>query len=175
MTASHRQQEEERYQAWWAQAAPLFESNDRNRFSGWPILEVSDAPWTPLKKPLRQARLALLCSGGIYLPPQPRFDDIDPQGDYTWRAIPLDADPSALRLAHTHYDHAAAAADIGVVYPVERLMELAAEGVCGQLSDPVYTWHGYVTHLAHFRDTAAQELAARVVSDGADAALLVPV
>lgn len=175
VTLAKRQEDDDRYQDWWARAKPLFETHDRNRFSGLLLPEFSDTPWSALKKPLNQSKVTLLSSAGIYLPPQARYDDENPQGDYTWRRIPLEADLAALRLAHAHYDHAAAEADINVVYPLQRLQELVQEGVIGRLSDPVYTWHGYVTNYARFRDTVAGELADCVERDGADVALIVPV
>ncbi len=36
-----------------------------------------DAPWTPLAKPLRDCRLALISSGGFYTPDQPPFVERD--------------------------------------------------------------------------------------------------
>lgn len=168
-------EERARYDAWWREAEPLFAQHDPARFRGMPSVAVDGAPWAAPAKPLAQARIALLSSGGLYLPPQPRYDDQAAQGDYTWRSVPLGADPAALRIAHTHYDHAAAEADLNTVYPLERLRELAAEGFIGGVSDPAYTWHGYVTDLARFRDEAAEALGERVSQDQPDAALLVPV
>src|SRR3989338_6028182 len=114
VTLTKRQEEEDRYQDWWARAKPLFETHYRNRFSGLSLPEFHDTPWATLKKPLSKSKVILLSSAGIYLPPQARYDHENPEGDYTWRRIPLDADPATLRIAHAHCDHAAAEADINV-------------------------------------------------------------
>ena len=166
---------EARYQAWWEQAKPLFEAHDRNRFASLPMPEFSAGPWSNLKKPLKKISLALLSSSGIYLPPQPRYDDTNHEGDYTWRQIPVNVDGQALQIAHTHYDHAAAEQDINTVFPLQRVKDLVAEGFLGAVCDPVFTWHGYVINLFRFAATTAQELADAVVREGADAALIVPV
>ena len=58
-----------------------------------------DAPWTPLAKPLRNCRLALVSSGGFYTPEQPPFVE----RDTSYRLIPKDTVLRDLRVYHHGY------------------------------------------------------------------------
>jgi hypothetical protein len=56
----------------------------RERYAAFPAYRWvvnTEAPWTPLAKPIAATRLALLSSGGFYLPDQPSFTD----GDISYR------------------------------------------------------------------------------------------
>lgn len=53
----------------------------RERYRNYPAYRWvvnHDAPWTPLTKPIRQCRVALVSSGGFYAKGQPSFVDNDP-------------------------------------------------------------------------------------------------
>ncbi len=62
----------------------------RERYAHYPpyhwVINI-DAPWTPLPKPLKDCRLALISSGGFYLKDHPPFKD----NDASYRLIPKDA------------------------------------------------------------------------------------
>src|SRR3972149_2704994 len=58
-----------------------------------------EAPWTPLPKPIKESRLALVSSGGFYLKSQPPFEE----DDTSYRAIPKDTDLKELRIYHHGY------------------------------------------------------------------------
>lgn len=51
-------------------------------------LSFDDTPFTPLRKPLRECRFALITTGGVHLRDQPPYDMADPRGDPTYRSIP---------------------------------------------------------------------------------------
>ena len=145
----------------------------RERYAQFPPYKWAinaEAPWTPLAKPLKDCRVALVSSGGFYLEGQPPFVE----NDVTYRVIPKNADPRALRIFHHGYRDDDADRDPNCVFPLERLRELEAAGVIGELADAAIS---FVTLYSARRE--AQERAPKIVAElqalAAEAALLVPV
>jgi len=155
---------------------------DRGKFIGAgaarlvvPTVET-DTPWTPFAVPLNETRVALISTGGFYLPPAPPFDVDAPLGDATFRVIPSDVALSDLRIAHTHYGHQRAERDRNVVFPLDRLRELAADGVIGGVGPRAYSF-GFTVHTAELVDPlvgSAHELAGCLAEDGVQAVLFAP-
>ena len=73
----------------------------------------------------------------------------------------------------TNYDRSGFQQDWNVVFPLDRLHELAQKGVIGSVARFHYSFMG-ATHPAQM-ETAARTLAGLLKKDGVDAALLVPV
>ncbi|MGH2516917.1 MAG: glycine/sarcosine/betaine reductase selenoprotein B family protein [Ktedonobacterales bacterium] len=138
-------------------------------------LEAAPVPWTPAPADLRNARITLIDSSGLYLPDQPPFDTDAIRGDFSWRPISVDADLTTSRLAHEHYDHAAADQDRNSVFPMDRLRELVAAGELGGLTDTHFSFSGYMPDWAEVVDRFAPALAEQVALQHPDAALLIPV
>ena len=130
----------------------------------------TEAPWTPLAKPLRECRLALLTSGGFYLDGQPPFED----NDVSYRLIPKDTRPEDLRIFHHGYRDDDPDRDPNCVFPLDRLRELEAAGVIGERASHAVSF--VMTYSAR-RDL--EERAPRIVAElramEVDAALCVPV
>jgi D-proline reductase (dithiol) PrdB len=137
----------------------------------WTVNET-EPPWTPVTKPLRDCRLMLIASGGIYLAGQVAFHYKD---DSSYRAIPKDAPASALRATHFAYDLANARRDLRCVFPLETLRGLAAEGFFGELASHAYTFMGGIYSTRRVNTELAPALVARAQEEKADLALLVPV
>ncbi len=145
----------------------------RERYAQYPPYHWAvnhDAPWTPLAKPIKECRLALLSSGGLYLPGQPPFHD----NDASYRCIPHDADISALRVHHHAYRDDDVDRDPNCVFPLDRLRELVATGVIGELADFALT---FLTLYSARREVVdrAPRLVGALKDMAVDAALLVPV
>ena len=145
----------------------------RERYAQYPPYKWAingEAPWTPLAKPLRDCRLALISSGGFYLEGQPPFEE----NDASYRLIPKTAEPRDLRIYHHGYRDDDADRDPNCVFPLARLRELEAAGVLGGLADAAIS---FVTLYSARREL--QERAPKIVAElrglGAEAALLVPV
>lgn len=131
---------------------------------------------TPFAGDLREARVSLVTTTGVHLDDQEPFDTAAALGDSTFRAIPSDADPSRLRIAHTHFPHERALRDINVIFPVERLRELAEEGAVGSVGAYHYSF-GFDLHVKELIDPGhgtAHELARRLKDDGVDVVLFTP-
>lgn len=114
-------------------------------------------PFTPYDKDLASATVTLVCATGVFLADQEPFPGEDP-GDITYRVIPGDADLGAMRIVHGHYDHTEADADPNIVFPLETLRELAAEGVIGAVNDKHYSF-GFTTRLRELYETAYPDVA----------------
>jgi D-proline reductase (dithiol) PrdB len=129
----------------------------------------------PLRQPLDETTVALVTSAGITQPGQPPMDGPNIEGDYTIRLLDIDTPTSELSIWHTHFDLAPALEDINVVYPIDRLKELAADGTIGGVANPAVSFMGYFTNVFRIRDEVAPAVVDAVVKSAADAALLVPV
>ncbi len=85
------------------------------------LTDLQPAVPRALSVPLPQASVALITSAGISQDGQSPVDGANIEGDYTIRELDIDTPASALKVWHTHFDTAAAQADINVVYPIDRL------------------------------------------------------
>jgi D-proline reductase (dithiol) PrdB len=136
----------------------------------WSTYEGS--PLASLRKPLSRCRIALLSSSGIYRKDQAPFGDV--KNDLTWREIPTDLDPAALKISHFS-KNAKAVTDVNTVFPFQRLRELAAEGFIGELASPAFTFMGRIFSRTRLQKEMAPALLERLRAMDVDAALLVPV
>jgi D-proline reductase (dithiol) PrdB len=128
-------------------------------------------PFVRPEKPLEECRLALVTTGGVHLPEHPRFDIDDPLGDCSYREIPADA--AQLTWTHAYY-RPDEGADLDAVFPLWTIRELAAEGVVGELNRRHFAFMGAIHDPGPLIDETAPEVAAKLVDDGVDAALLTP-
>ena len=132
-------------------------------------MSFDSAPWAPFNKPLSQARIAALTTGGIYVEGQQPFN-VD--GDWSYREIPLDTPPEQFRVAHTHYDTTGVAEDIDAVLPIHRLKELEAAGIVGQANSPTFSFMGYIYDVAGLIEISAPEVARRLKAEGVDGVVI---
>ncbi len=171
-------EEDRRYAVWIAEARPLLAENkhaEALRLASYPRLELGAVPWAPLTMPIGAATVALVCSAGVYREDQEPFAAADPAGDVTWRAVEATTPRDRLGIAHDHYDHSAAVADLNSVFPVDRMQELARDGTIGAFHPTVYSFSGYMRDLWRWRREGAPGIARALVRAGVQAAVLVPV
>ncbi len=140
------------------------------------FVESRAVPWAPLPKPVRDSVIALVTTAGVHLKADPPFDMTDPDGDPSFRVVPMDAPRGDVTITHKYYDHAAADRDLNVVLPVDRLRELAAAGQVGGVAPRAYSLMGHVDgrHVRTLMETTAPEVARRLRDDGAEAVVLTP-
>ena len=117
-------------------------------------------PFTPYDKALAAATVAMVSSTGVFLPDQEPFPLEDP-GDTTYRVIPGDAAVASMRIVHGHYDHSEADGDPNIVFPLETLRELAAEGVIAAVNDKHYSY-GFTTKLKELYEQTFPEIADKI-------------
>ncbi len=144
------------------------------RYPGSMITKPDLVPLARLKKPLAQARLTFVSTAGVQPKGTLPFDVVHPVGDYSFRRVPSTADPGDLEIHQLKYPTAGANRDLNVIFPIERLRDLAAEGQIGGLTPNLFSFIGYNMDPERLERTLAEEIAAAVVAGGAEAALLAP-
>jgi D-proline reductase (dithiol) PrdB len=73
-----------------------------------------------------------------------------------------------------HIDPRFGEADLDVVLPMRRLIELASEGIVGQAAPRHYSLMGYILNPAVLVKDTAPALVDRMHADAVDAVVLVP-
>jgi len=139
-------------------------------FTAYRWVENDSAPFTPLTKPIAECRVAMMSSGGIMYRDQPRFH----REDASYRRIPLNARRDELSVWHFGYPTRDAERDVNCVFPLDRMRELAAAGVIGDLADPAFSFMGGIYSARKVRDELAPQIVDELKRAHADAFFLVP-
>lgn len=117
-------------------------------------------PFTPFDKDLATATVALVTATGIYAQGQQPFSTEDP-GEVSYRIIEGSSEATSLRIAHHHYDHSEADTDPNIVFPIETLRELAADGFIAGLNEHHYSY-GFTTRLRELYEATFPEIADKI-------------
>jgi D-proline reductase (dithiol) PrdB len=125
-----------------------------------------------VSKPLSECRVTLIGSGGIYRSGQIAFHTKD---DTSIRVIETDTEASELRTAHFAYDQTDARNDPNCVFPLDRLRELAGDGVIGELTAESYGFMGGIYSTRRLETETVPLLLERCEAQQPDLVLLVPV
>ena len=128
-------------------------------------------PFVKPKKSLERSRLALVTTGGVHLPDQPRFDIDDPAGDCSYREIPATAND--LTWTHAYY-RPDEGSDLDAVFPLQTLRRLVRDGVVGDLSARHFSFMGAIHDPTPLVEKTAPEVAGNLVEDQVDVVLLTP-
>jgi len=144
------------------------------RYPGSMITKTDLVPLARLGKPLAESRLAFVSTAGVQPKGTLPFDVVHPVGDYSFRRVPSTAEPAELEIHQLKYPTAGANRDLNVIFPVERLQELATEGVVGGLTADFFSFIGYNMDPERLERTLAEEIAGAVAASAADIALLAP-
>ena len=105
-----------------------------DRYPGSMITREDFVPLAHLSKPLSASRLTFVSSAGIQPKGTIPFDVVHPVGDYSFRRVPSGSKTSDLEIHQIKYPTTGALKDLNVIFPIERLQELAVEGVIGELT-----------------------------------------
>jgi D-proline reductase (dithiol) PrdB len=142
----------------------------------YPIRKFDPVPWTPLKKPLAECKLALVSSAGFITPDQEPFERLK-GGDFSYREIPFDIDTKTLRDDHPSksYDHTGLQQDLNVGFPIDRVRELVEQGRIGSVNHRHFSFMGAISACGRLATNSAPEVAQKMLADEVDIALLVPV
>jgi len=137
---------------------------------GEDCITLEPAPWVT-GVPLAERRVAIVTTAGL----QRRGDRPFTKGAGDFRIIPGDYDAADLVMSHIsiNFDRTGFQEDLNVVFPIDRLHEMAAEGIIGSVADYHYSFLG-ATPPAKM-ETTARQLAGVLKDDNVDAVLLVPI
>lgn len=141
-----------------------------SHLSDLPCPTFATTPWVTGPE-LAQRRVAIISTAGLHRRKDRTFAGMD--GDY--RVIPGDVSANDLVMTHisTNFDRTGFVQDWNVVFPLDRLHELAQEKFIGSVADFHYSFMGATDpdNMA----APAQNLAQLLKGDNVDAAFLVPV
>ncbi len=144
------------------------------RYPGSLITKTDFVPLAPTSKPLSQSRLTFVSTAGVQPKGTLPFDVVHPVGDYTFRRVPSTARPADLEIHQLKYPTVGVNRDLNVIFPIERLQELAADRVIGELTPSFFSFIGYNMDPERLEATLAEDIAGAVVAEHADIALLAP-
>jgi D-proline reductase (dithiol) PrdB len=132
--------------------------------------DFTTRPWVT-GPALSHRRVAIVSSAGLVV----RGDDPFRGRDADYRVIPGDTKREDLLISHIsiNFDRTGFQEDWNVVFPLDRLIELAAEGVIGSLAATHYSFMGATDPVQ--MEENARELAGRLKKDQVDAVILSPV
>jgi D-proline reductase (dithiol) PrdB len=135
----------------------------------WKVGKQGEIPWTPMKRPLAEASIALLTTGGVHLCSEKPFNL---KSDASYRSIPRAATSADLCITHEHYDRRDAARDLNLIFPLERLLELEEQGIIGHVAETHYGF-GF-TDNPHELLSPGHKVGNLLAQANVDLALLVP-
>ncbi len=142
----------------------------RSHIANLPCPHFDKTPWATGPE-LSKRRVAIISTAGLHRRGDRPFTGMD--GDY--RVIPGDTVANDLVMTHisTNFDRTGFQQDVNLIFPINRLQELVAEGVIGSVADFHYSFMGAAdpSNMA----SHAQNLARLLAGDNVDAAFLVPV
>lgn len=136
-----------------------------------PIAEMGPPLLTPLRKPLNQANVMILTSAGVHLDTDPPFQH---PNDMTFRTISQTTPSDRLQPSHPTPVRRPGQADINVVFPYQRLSELAREGFIGGVTSRHLSMLGSIKKLRKLVTEMAPRMAAEAKAAGADVVLHTP-
>lgn len=121
-------------------------------------LSRSCIPYTPLKRDLKECRIALVSTSGAYVEGMQPFTD----NDLSFRLISNDTDTKNIRFVPGHFDTSKGAEDPNIMFPLDRLRELLAGGEIGKLADHHISM-GLTTELRKLKEVVSWEIAEAVM------------
>jgi D-proline reductase (dithiol) PrdB len=148
--------------------------NGNEKLSGYPFIENSHAPFTPVQRALPMLNLALVTSAGAYIDGTEPFDTDSRDGDTNFREIPIEVSPEDLKYAAKGYDPAAVLQDRNAQIPIERLLEYQENAVIGNLNNVWWSLSSYIPNAALVAREMAPKIADRLARYDVQAALLIP-
>ena len=137
-----------------------------------PVPTFDDPAFTVPDKPVSEARVAIVTSAALHRSDQDRFV----AADTSFRA--LDRSDRRLVMGHwsPNFDHSGFQTDINVVYPIDRLEELAEQGVIGEVAPRHFAFAGNQPEtVSEVRLDTGPACAAELLADEVDVVLLTPV
>jgi D-proline reductase (dithiol) PrdB len=123
-------------------------------------------------KPLSQSRVAIVTTAALRLADQDKFSG----GDQSFRVLPATTEGLIMGQISPNFDRSGFIIDPNVVFPIDRLREMAEEGVIGSLSEQHIAFLGAQGESLSTIVMDTGPAAAKVLKDnGVEVVLLTPV
>ena len=133
---------------------------------------VRDATPVAEAKPLSQAKVAIVTTAGFR--PAGSAEVWQP-GDVGYQEFSSDVRDMQLSHFSPNFDRVGVAQDLNVVYPIDRLDELAADGVIGSVNHRHFSFMGAQFDLSAILADSGPAVAQQLLADEVDIVLLTPV
>ena len=132
---------------------------------------IDPMPRAKLRRPLNEARIALVTTAGLKTPAQAGFDHSIKLGDTLFREIPNTIETRTLIESHRSYafDHAGIQADNNLAFPFDLFREVETQGVIGQLNHRHVSFMGSNIDPHRLTDETGPKDTKSLREEGADA------
>lgn len=152
-------------------------ASSRRFIERYPFPNLGPSALRPLSKPLNACRVMLITTAGLHLKNDKPFAGSFWASDCSFRCLPAHARLNDLQISHTseEFDRSGIMEDINVVYPIDRLEELAKEHKIGSIAGTHYSFMGSLFRVGELRKRTAPEVAQLALADGVDITILTPV
>ncbi len=131
-----------------------------------------DVPWTS-PKPLSESRVAIVTTAGLTVDGNADWN----AGDQGFKIIPKGNDDLTLAHYSPNFDRTGWIVDKNVVFPIDRLEEMAEEGIVGSVAETHISFMGAQPDhtLETIRMDSGPAAAQALREDNVDIVLLIPV
>lgn len=129
-------------------------------------------PYTPVFKALEKMNFSIVTTAGIRLQTQEPYND---EGDERFYVIPGDVQAADLTINYAspaNYDFSDSLQDVNIVFPIDRLRELAAEGVIGGVAKKHIGLMGYTMRLKKVYEETVPAIAKELERSNTDGVIL---
>lgn len=142
----------------------------RDRMHEVPVPELD--PVAATAPPLSEATVAIVTTAGL----RPAGDITIWQGsDASFTRLPWQAHDVQLSHFSPNFDRAGIVQDLNVVYPIDRIDELVADGVIGRAAETNLSFMGAVSDVSTIIEDTGPAAAQELIDAGVDVVLLTPV
>lgn len=144
----------------------------RTTLGGLKSFAFDDVPWTT-PKPLHESRVAIVTTAGLRVENNADWN----AGDQGFTQIPHDAENLTLAHYSPNFDRVGWVLDKNVVFPIDRLYELAEDGIIGSVAKTHISFMGAQPDhtLETIRLDSGPAAAKLLTDDEVDLVLLTPV
>lgn len=144
----------------------------RNSILALPVDLHDTSPFRPMSKPPDRCTVALVTTAGLHGREDKPFRKFDP----SYRVVPRDVDVNDLVVSHTSigFDRVPMQQDLNIVFPLDRIRELASRGIIGAIGPNCYSYMGAQRDLSIVKAETGPEVAGRLLSEGVDVVVLTP-
>ncbi|MAK54210.1 MAG: selenoprotein B glycine/betaine/sarcosine/D-proline reductase [Acidimicrobiaceae bacterium] len=144
----------------------------RTTLGGLKSFTFDDVPWTT-PKPLHESRVAIVTTAGLRVESNADWN----AGDQGFTQIPHDAENLTLAHYSPNFDRVGWVLDKNVVFPIDRLYELAEDGIIGSVAKTHISFMGAQPDhtLETIRLDSGPAAAKLLKDDEVDLVLLTPV
>lgn len=166
-----RNEYRERWAQWLPQALQALAKDPPDYASVMPDMPLPAPAPMPFARVSGPLRIAIVSSSGAYdSRTQAPFAASAITGDPTHRVLEGEIPAQHIAFAHEHFDHASAKQDLECIISRETIRSLGV-----QLTPHLISWTGFLLDWPTFIEATVPQIVKQIQTDGANAALLVPI